>query len=168
MTLDMLYFMIKKCISWAEGCACHWHLLDETTPVHLLEKWSRCPMRAKRLPELAAGDFFRMLGELYNICAATLMQDLTAEGVPNEQSAILIMAFERGRGFLTFYFTLKLSCFMVPPALLCGFAHFNPEVSRRCLQTCLVSNCKHPKIRQIQTEPMRTDVIMYLEGKRET
>ncbi|CAK9065537.1 unnamed protein product [Durusdinium trenchii] len=51
-------------MSWAEGCPCHWEVMQsEGIPVELRRLWESCPMRGKRAAELASGKFHSMLQE---------------------------------------------------------------------------------------------------------
>lgn len=75
--LDLLLICVRASMAWCEGCPCHHEaLLNEDLPMKLVRAMLSCPMRGRRLPELAAGDFANNLGTLLNIGGADLLLQL--------------------------------------------------------------------------------------------
>jgi hypothetical protein len=86
------------------------------------------------------------------------------EGILSWQRLVCVQEFERGRAHLMFAFSIKIGPFTEPPSLIFAIAHQNQSTSMRALLTCLASASAHPKIRQLQTEPLLTEATLCLEG----
>ena len=120
---------------WGDGCACHWKLLrglhmhewDVTDVPHKVRSmWQSCVMRGRRLPELAAGDLFGELAELFIQRGAKLLSLLPADLSDQERLSILT-DFERSRSHLAFTFTLKFSHWQSSPWCIFALAHYDPN-----------------------------------------
>ena len=108
-TLDFVFRLIRRLLTWADGCKCHTMLEEEQRP-DLVSRWKRCPLRGRRLPELAAGDFFGMFVELCSTTAAAMLMALPSDLTRDERGKCF-QNFERGRAHLLFTFQLKLGAF---------------------------------------------------------
>ena len=91
-----------------------------------------------------------------------------AASLPESLSAIergrLLLDFERGRAHLFYTFTLKLTAFTMPPLLLGAAGHYSTIVAQSALRQCMVSSSQHPKILQLQSEPLVSQAREYLDG----
>ena len=121
-------------------------------------------MRGLRLDEVAAGDFFEMFRDLCDVTSAQLLLALPVD-ISTSDRSICLQEFERGCGYLTFQFTVKLSPYTGPPNLLFATAHHVRAKSVRALKTCLESDCDHPRIRQLQSSPLCEQAKEYIDGE---
>ena len=163
-TMNYLFAMVRDVLAWAESCPCHGDLDHCAAPSWLRRRWEKCPMRGARLPELAAGDFFAKFEQLYELPAAQLLLSLPTDISAACRSECLL-DLDRGRSHLLFVLTLKLSSFMEPPCLLLAAAHHNVAASMRAVRTCLASACQHTLVQQLQTEPVKSEALEYLDGE---
>ena len=115
--------------------------------------------------EYSARRFFRLFDSLHDCTVATLQLRLPSKLV-REQTSRIVLMFESARSKLMFTFALKLTCFMDPPGLLSALAHHNLTVVSGAMETCLQSDCKHPRILELQKEPLISAAELFLfEGK---
>jgi hypothetical protein len=163
-TLDFVYSLIRLCFEWIEGCACHFHLDFRQATVQLRKRWERCPMRWLRLDEVAAGDFFEMFRDLCEVTSAQLPWAMPVD-ISTSDRSVCLQEFERGRGYLTFQFTVKLAPYTGPPNLLFATSHHMRAKSVRALKSCLESDCEHPRIRQLQSPPLCEEAKEYIDGE---
>ena len=159
-TLEALFSVVRELIEWVEACPCH-H--GRKPPVGKTQCWRQCPLRARRLPEIASGALLQILHELCFTNAATLF--LALDAAEAEVRTACLHDFERGRGHLAFQLTLKLSCFLEPPLLL--FAAAAPEMSKIALHKCLVSTSSHPQIQRLKTGQLAAEAQMYVVGNED-
>ena len=68
--LDALYQLVRDCFGWAEGCPCHYSLDWNNFDVEVRKLWQSCPLRGLRVPEVCAGEFFKMFEQLQNQATA--------------------------------------------------------------------------------------------------
>ena len=62
--LEHVCKVVRRAISWIEGCSCHSKLLHGEVsdfPPELVRQWRSCPMRGRRAAEISAGDFAEVL-----------------------------------------------------------------------------------------------------------
>ena len=100
--LVMFAKLFRKLFRWAEGCPCHVHLFADDSDgesellacyaevdeevlednLAMIPKfralWKSCPMRSRRLPEIAAGDFLPMLDSLLRVTLGQVRAELDA------------------------------------------------------------------------------------------
>jgi hypothetical protein len=160
---EYLMSVVRNCLIWAESCPCHHHLLNLDADPSLVRRWVSCPMRGRRLPELAAGDFDDAFSELFDDGLAQLLTSIPST-ISAEQRAILAQDFSRGRAHLVFQFALKTHAMHTPPRLLYAAAHHNRLKSREALRQCLDHPCPHKRMRELNAEPLRSQAIAYLGG----
>ena len=144
--------------------SCRWGLqfLEETRHEYIA-KWSRCPMRGRRLVELAAGDFDCMFHKLCRVTAAGLLEELPRD-ISSAEKATCLHALETGRSHLLFVFSVKLAGFCVPPLLLHAAAHWDLQKARHALRTCARSSCPHPRVAMLREPSMAAEVEAFLDG----
>ena len=162
--VDLLMQSIRRCYTWAESCPCHDHLLQlDDIPPKLLRAWLCCPMRGRRLPEVASGDF---MGNMESLLANMMARALLV--IPASMSEALrtglLQDLSAGRSHLVFQFTLKLAAMRSPPRLLFAIAHHNQVVARDAMRECLQCQSGHSKIRCLQQDLSR-DAIHWLQGQ---
>ncbi len=164
LTVDALMNVVRACFIWGESCPCHYELLRHPADPKLVHAWEKCPLRGRRLPEVAAGDFMEFLGSTFDKALNTLVQELPP-GLTQEQRANLVGDFAQGRAHLMFQFVLKLEAMHEAPRLLFATAHHNRMKARDALRSCLDSSSKHPRIIELQTGELREEAERFLEGE---
>ena len=163
-TLDEVFELIRKLFIWCEGCVCHTHVLSGETRSSIKSRWENCSMRSRRLPELAAGDFWPLLSDLCNKRVATLLLKLPRDLDHGPRSQCFAL-FERARCQLVFIFQLKLRAFEVPPISICAVAHHKPQVARKAVGECLRSRCTHPRFLTLRSAPVVAEAHEFVSGE---
>ena len=110
--------MLRRATGWLEGCPCHQTVqhggggieeeeIDEL-PKTLVAAWSRCPMRARRAPELSTGELLQQVDVWCRNSSAQLVTALprSVQGLPRRQ---LLQDMNASRAHLLFYLTAKLN-----------------------------------------------------------
>ena len=161
--VDMIFTLVREAFAFSEGCDCHSHLDWEAVPHKIRQLWSQCPCRGFRLTSVCSGEFFDLFGSVANVTTGILMGALPTELEPT-QFARIVQMFENSRSKLMFTFTLKLCPMLEPPRSLCGLAHHDIVVVRRLLARGLSSDCPHPRIRELQAEPLRSEAQAVIDG----
>ena len=124
-----------------------------------------CPFRGRRLPEIAAGDFFDAFNIICNMSSTRLLGGMPRD-IDSSLRAALLQAFEHGRAHLLFGFTLKLASFIEPPALLFAGAHHKHHIARRALRICLErTDCRHPRVLELRQGVLGDAVREFLNGE---
>jgi hypothetical protein len=162
-TADALMKAVRGSLVWAESCPCHHHLLRLGAAPGLLRAWLVCPLRGRRLPEVAAGDFGSFVAGLLDCSLARLLLELPGT-LTDAQRGALAQDFASGRTHLSFQMALKLHAMSEPPRLLYAAAHHNSLKSRDAVRRCLAHRPNHPLMAQLHAEPMKTQAVSYLEG----
>ena len=140
--LLMLSKVLTMAVAWCVGCPCHFGVEDECNCQRLSQLWKSCPMRGRRLPEIAAGAFTEYVKLTLESMKAKLVVDLPRD-ISAERRAGLVAEFERAGAMLLFTFTLKTSSLAVPPGLLFKCGHHNDVLARDALLKCLASSSSH-------------------------
>lgn len=155
--LQTLARTLATLVSWVDGCTCHWFVLqalregagegvdtlaDAAATMQARHAWERCPLRGRRLPELAAGDFVHDLGELFAQRGVHLVQSLALD-LTDPQRLSIIKDFERGRSHLAFTLAAKLTHWQSPP--WCAFALAHPDPAKAA--------AAYEKVRDAGVEP---------------
>ena len=166
LALEKIMAVVRQCLEWAGGCMCHSHLDWSQVSRKVRQRWEKCKMRGRRLPELASGDFFKALMDFAYALAANLYVDLSAELEDTERMAC-IREFESGRAHLLMSLTMKLGHCLEPPFVVFGIAHPSRVVVTRILELCLASQCPHPQIRELQQPPLCDEAEQYIAGESE-
>jgi hypothetical protein len=157
--------LILRCFAWAEGCPCHsQYPRDNFIPKHVWSRWERCPLRGRRAPCLAAGNFMGNLVEIVAETAAELVVVLPND-ISQEQRAVLLRDFERGRQHLVFAFSLRLAHWRVSPWCIYGCAHGNYVTARYYVKECLTLASTHSLFRRLQTEPIKSEAQRFVDGE---
>ena len=163
-TLDRLFQVVRDIFEWVESCPCHY---KRDAPPDIKKEWRSCPLRGRRLPEIACGELFQVVHELCLVNAAKLFTELP-HALSEESRAACLLDFEHGRGHLAFQLTLKMSCFLEPPLLLLGTARHNPETpdsQRNQLRRCVDSDSQHPLLQRLREGALKEEVDLYLDGE---
>ena len=121
--------LILHLLDWAESCPCHWHILagpgSEDLPSYQRRMLKDCPMRTRRAPELALGDFMQEVVSFSQQSAVRLFQELPSD-LSEADRAMVLRESELGRSYLTMVLTLKTSHFRNLPWSAAGLAHQMP------------------------------------------
>eukprot|EP00439_Symbiodinium_sp_Y106_P021591 s6234_g2.t1 len=131
--LKVFSAIVLHLIHWVESCPCHWHLLTGASAQllskadrHLLEQ---CPMRTRRAPELAQGDFLKELTSFSSYAGSDFLRQFPVDLEESQQAAI-IREFEHGRAYLTMALMLKTAHFRSLPWSAAGLAYHDEEQAR--------------------------------------
>ena len=90
-----------------------------------------CPMSGRRAPELAAGALLQCMDELWDTHSASLLVQHSRHLSHTDKLRVL-GDWESGRQAFHFYVTVKLAPWQSLPLCLCGIAHMDIVVARRC------------------------------------
>ena len=120
-------------------------------------------MRGRRMFQFAQGDVLELMQILFSQTLADLIGKFDAD-LDAELRLRLVSTFEKGRGYLVFTFTLKLTPIMSPP--YCAFACGHPDdaESRAAFARLIGCDDQHPKVRQLQEGDLNVEVLMYIDG----
>ena len=134
--------IVMKLESWAWGCPCHARLVDPGA------SWSRrsrvfrkqsptstfatCPMRGRRVAELAAGHVDSCLERHGAIAASEVI--LMTQGLQVADRDRILQDFGRARRHLEYIITLKLAIFQNLPHKVMALAHTDMDVARKSCQ----------------------------------
>jgi len=130
--------VLKDMTSWADSCTCHEHLRlkrGASAASKLLRRelgqWiSSCPMRGKRLPEMVAGKFMKVLQKM----SRRRFVEWQASSRPKlsvEQWNKCLHDYEQGRSFIVAAVKVKLAFVDTLPWILAGLAHHSVDEARR-------------------------------------
>ena len=136
---------------WVNSCPCHYHVLKEGhLAADVFQAWSRCPLRGRRAAEVAAGDFFSLLSDLFNQASTRIEAGLPI-GLSDEQVLSIMRDFEAARAHIMSTYVLKLSFWSQPPYVLAALGHYDPLARANAVERCLSSTSKHPLIQELRT-----------------
>ena len=171
--------VLKEALEWAEGCLCHDELrrqiysgdfdegqrgrgMSHLAPV--LKDCLRCPMRGRRCPELAAGDFDVFIAKLFEEQASVLLLKVGPRLHDAERTSIMV-DFEKARQHLTATFTLKLAHWQEAHFQCFGIAHCDKEKANRCYFRAKRSGAKHPLLEELRSSFLAEDREQYEEAR---
>ena len=155
--LNVIAEVLDRLLHWIEGCSCHWSADWDSAPFKLRQLWKKCPLRGRRCPELAAGDFLQEATRLLDMGSARL-SCLLGERLSGADRMGVLVDFESGRYFLLYYFTLKTSFWTAPPWRIFAMAHVEPRKALEAYEVYLGS-LKAPLVRclsHLPSPPKRT------------
>ena len=158
--LSYLSKLITRCIWWAESCSCHWSRDWRNASPEERKLWLQCPMKGKRAPELAAGDFFDIFDELGRLYLVHVLGSLSRDLTPPQRGQ-LAQDFEQGRAHLFTVFTLRMSHWEEWPYLVFATAHPDRARAAGFMRQALASDCRHPYVLRLQGE-LHGDVDAWL------
>ena len=156
--------MQMRLISWAEGCACHWDLIEDRPqdlPTELKRLCESCPMRGRRACELASGKFNTLLDELCRVSSASLIMNMPPTIAQAERSAI-ISDFENGRSHILFQMALKLSHWQAFPWQAWGASCQDEETAVKIAEATLACDCGHPLVVSAKEDPVREELLQFI------
>lgn len=106
-TADFLFGIARDVFKWVEGCPCHSRLQWGIAERGMKKRWSACPLRGARLPEVAARDLIDQLQSLFRVSTAMLLLAMPSD-VPSVDITACTHDFDRGRAHLIFVLSMKL------------------------------------------------------------
>ena len=171
--LDKLHCAIRHLFAWSEGCACHGYPVVSQDPDAAeldadSKAWNRlcekCPLRGRRAPEIACGDFLAELRRQLDTSAADLLLNLPNTLSP-EQRGLLLGEFEKGRASLLFNIALKVNAMNVPPLLVFGVAHFNLQKAHDALRVCMDSDNTDGLMGELKSAHVLAEAHAWLDGE---
>jgi hypothetical protein len=138
--LDILAWFFLECSSFAEDCPCHWvppsaDGFSRRDRKKLFQERTRrrsCPMSGRRAPELAGGMLLSMLFDWLELCATTLLIELSVLGLIEESKAPIMRDFTQARRHIHFSFLLKFSFWQQLPWILFGVGHHIAQIATQC------------------------------------
>lgn len=151
----------REAVRYITSCPCHYGLCRDGVDSHILSMWDRCPLRGRRCPELAAGDFFGLLQQLFD-SKASMLETLLPRSLAQEEILQLLKGFMVARQHLLATYVVKLSFWNQPPHLLAGLAHHNRFTRMQCLRDCLSSLSGHPAI--LRLKDLEEECYCFLEA----
>ena len=97
-----------------------------------------CPMKGRRAPELARGDFHKLLEEWFTVLYSELLILLSRLSAQYDDSkALLICAWQGGRAHIMSHLTLKFAFRNLLPFCLAGVASHDEDEAREAMCFCL-------------------------------
>lgn len=153
-----------RLISWAEGCPCHWSLMEDRSadlPTELKRLCGDCPMRGRRAADLASGKFHSIVQEMCEINAARLVMNLPPT-ITEAERLTIISDFENGRSHVLFQMALKLSHWEAFPWLTFGASCQDVETSKQILQDLLACECSHPLVEFAKQDHVQDEITQFL------
>ena len=163
--LDQLHKAIRHMFAWSEACPCHG---CPSRDAGVDNAWERvcaaCPMRGRRAPEIACGDFVHELRAQLDTSAAEVLLNMPAN-LGREKQALLLGEFEKGRASLIFNIALKVSAVSVPPLLLFGVAHLDEQKAREALRSCLASDNVEGLMTELKSQHVIAEAQDFLQGE---
>ena len=115
-----------------------------------------------RAPDVAAGEFLELLMNLFTVTGASLLLILPTD-ISSAERKILIEEYDSGASHLSFYFTMKLTHMTEFPWKVFVLGHRDVQTAYDGMREALASDCQHPRIRNLQAEPLRTEALQWLE-----
>jgi len=155
--------------AWAERCPCHecfFFVLNDYAYKQTmnLQFGKRCPANGCRAPELAAGELQDYLQALWDVNVADMLSVPSCRGpLAEPDRAILVADLEKAKAHITLQLSNKLAYWLTLPHILCGLAHFDETVARKCgakallqWQEAEVADLHH----RITVEFFRNDILL--------
>ncbi len=107
------------------------------------------------------------MGNLVEIVAETAAELVVVLpiDISQEQRAVLLRDFERGRQHLVFAFSLRLAHWRVSPWCIYGCAHGNYVIARFYVKECLTLASTHSLFIRLQTEPIKSEAQRFVDGE---
>ena len=161
--LEFLAICIEEANKWCAGCPCHGPWMKSCNVRAVSKVWETCPMRGRRAPELAAGDFIESFWNSVHNASGKLALKLSSSPLSKSLQGRIVGEFEGSTGKLLFTFTMKFGPLREPPSLLFVLGHHDEEKSHLALQRCLISDNKHPQIVELQS--MEDEATSWMAGE---
>ena len=99
---------------------------------------TKCPMRGRRVPEIAAGDMQKFFDEVtQKELAAFVMEHASGPGLTEHQRTSLTIDWESGKCRIALSMKLKLDAFQVLPLRLAGIGHCDERIARISAAACV-------------------------------
>ena len=138
-----LFDILRDLQQWFESCSCHPPLKGaERAPTQGRRARRRtsssrpCPMNGKRAPELACNCLHTVLNTLSNVAWSPFAA--TWAGRLDEGTwASITHDFEAARSYIQLTLQLKFDFWIRLPWKLCGLAHYDYDLARKCAAECL-------------------------------
>ena len=118
--ITVLGDLILKMHNWAEACPCHSSALSPHT---------RCILKTRRGPELAAGDFDALMEELESLSTSQLALSLPP-GLEYPERARVFQDFSLMLNRVVLTLRIKLASWKHFPKILASLGHPTTEVAR--------------------------------------
>ncbi|CAE7026714.1 unnamed protein product [Symbiodinium sp. CCMP2592] len=93
LTLGCLFKLVRELLDSLESCPCH-H--NRVAPPGRKRAWESCPLRGRRLPEIACGEMFEVINQLCLVSASQLFLALS-DDVSGECRSSCLLDFEHGQ-----------------------------------------------------------------------
>ena len=145
---------VTRIMAWAETCPCH-HQLVAAESKHMRKSLYRqcargggtqgsvnvasvcdsCPMKSRRLPEIAAGDLQEVLDEALATSSVSVLR--RCAGLPEVDRTMVMADMRHGQQLLQYSLQLKLAPAQRLPLVLAGLAHHDGSKAPKCAHQAL-------------------------------
>ena len=99
------------------------------------------------------------IGTWYRACRGN------APDIDEPTRVLMIREYEKGKSFIFFHYTMKLSAFLEPPLMVAGIAHHDVDKAREATATCLRSRANHVVLVTLQSEPILSGAKALIEER---
>ena len=106
MALEIFAICIQEANVWCVSCQCHGPWLRTCNDKDVKKVWMSCPMRGRRAPELAAGEFVAHMKGCFQSGSAKVAVALASSPVTQSDKGEIVTEFERCSAKLLFTFFL--------------------------------------------------------------
>ena len=155
--------MVSAALTWCESCPCHGGLRIEEMPRNTRQKILSCPLRGCRAPELANGDFMKVLRRLSDSSLAHFLTTVPRD-IEQLERAVLVQEFQKGRAHMLFVLAMRLQHWRVAPYSVFGCGHLDEDTSKGFLRRSLQLQSPHKVVRELQTGAVASEAQRYLDG----
>ena len=165
MAMEIIALSLQSAQEWCACCPCHWESLQHCHDKAVKSTFQTCPMRGRRAPELAAGDFVEFFRGSVRGGSAKLALKLGPLDLTQPEKSDIVAEFECSIAKLLFTFEMKCAPLKHPPGLLFVIAHHDQKKAHWALEQCLLCESQHPQIRKLKTTRLENEAVSWLAGE---
>ena len=114
---------------WSESCPCKAHSSDKAKQT--------CPLKTRRAPELASGEFWIKMGSVFDVAHGSLLAHRSLAILPEAEKQLVLADFSAARQHVDLSLRVKLSHWRQLPYVLFGLGHESFAVRQRCAKRSL-------------------------------
>ena len=160
--VDLLHFIAQEVSRWARGCPCHSDYITKETPNATKARWRKCVLCSFRYPELCAGDLLSFVRNLIKLQGVSHILE-SSKGIEDHVREKVIAEFYKGQAHILSTLSIKLGPYMSVPLVLGATAHHDQTKARSAVEKCLRSSCNHPRILELQSQPLREQAELFVQ-----
>ena len=174
--LKMIQVLMEtlQCLQrWAEGCECHYDLLEESGVAPEVRRIAAaCPLRGRRAPSLASGDFMKVAADCLRTSAAEVVVTCVQQTVPEKLRSLIVRDFEKARAFILFILEIKTAHYGTQPWQSFAIGHLNENLARRAWTSAVnfaitraqLGEPCHGRLCKILQDPLHTQGQNWFSG----